>query len=84
MLFEDAVAEYMADKGRRLRATTMAGYESAVRCHLLPRWAGRELESIGLAELQAWVDGFVGIYNYGPSDETYAGGFGGVITYSRS
>jgi len=56
MLFEDAVSEYMADKSRRLRATTLAGYESAIRCHLMPMWAGRELESIGLAELQGWVD----------------------------
>lgn len=58
MLFETAVAEYMAHKAKRLRATTMAGYESAVRCHLAPMWAGRELEGIGHAELQAWVDGF--------------------------
>lgn len=49
MLFEDAVAEYMADKSRRLRSTTLAGYESAVRCHIMPRWAGRDLEPIGLA-----------------------------------
>lgn len=27
MLFEDAVSEHMADKSRRLRATTLAGYE---------------------------------------------------------
>lgn len=41
MLFETAAAEYMAHKAKRLRATTMAGYESAARCHLLPAWAAR-------------------------------------------
>lgn len=56
MLFEEAVSECMTDKSRRLRATTLAGYESAIRCHLMPMWAGRELESIGFAELQGWVD----------------------------
>lgn len=58
MRFEVAVAEYMEDRARRLRRTTLEGYESAVRCHLVPRWAGRELEGIGFEELQAWVDGF--------------------------
>lgn len=58
MRFEVAVAEYMEDRARRLRRTTLDGYESAVRCHLAPRWAGRELEGIGFEELQAWVDGF--------------------------
>ena len=36
MLFKDAAYEYMADKRKRLRATTLEGYESAIRCHLLP------------------------------------------------
>ena len=58
MRFEVAVAEYMEDRARRLRRTTLEGYESAVRCHIAPRWAGRELEGIGFEELQAWVDGF--------------------------
>lgn len=58
MLFEQAAEMYMADKSRRLRATTLEGYESAIRAHLLPAWAGRDLESIGHEELQAWVDGF--------------------------
>lgn len=57
MLFEDAARLYMADKSRRLRACTLAGYESALRCHVLPRWAGTELESITPEALQWWVDG---------------------------
>ena len=40
MLFENAAAEYMADKSKRLRATTLEGYGSALRLHVLPRWCG--------------------------------------------
>lgn len=36
MLFSDAAAEYMSDKCKRLRATTLEGYRSAIRCHLMP------------------------------------------------
>lgn len=58
MLFEDAAARYLEEKAKRLRPTTMEGYESAVRRHLLPRWAGTELEDIGPEAIQAWVDSF--------------------------
>lgn len=58
MLFSEAATEYMADKRKRLRATTLEGYESALRCHVLPVWGGREVESITYEELQAWVDRF--------------------------
>lgn len=58
MLFSDAVIEYMADKGKRLRATTLEGYRSAIRCHLMPMWGGREIETISFEEVQDWVDGF--------------------------
>lgn len=59
MLFSEAAAEYMADKRKRLRATTLEGYESAIRCHLLPAWGGREMETITFEEMQEWVDSFV-------------------------
>lgn len=58
MLFSAAVTEYMADKGKRLRATTLEGYRSAIRCHLMPMWGGREIESISFEEVQDWVDSF--------------------------
>ena len=61
MLFDEAVFEYLNDKqnGRKpLRPNTLEGYLSAIRCHLLPKWTGRELETITSDELQAWVDGF--------------------------
>ena len=58
MLFSEAAAEYMADKRKRLRATTLEGYESAIRCHLLPVWGGREMETITFEEMQEWMDSF--------------------------
>lgn len=58
MLFSEAATEYMADKRKRLRATTLEGYESAIRCHLLPAWGGREMETITFEEMQEWVDSF--------------------------
>lgn len=44
MLFSEAATEYMADKRKRLRATTLEGYESALRCHVLPAWGDREVD----------------------------------------
>lgn len=61
MLFEEAVYHYVIAKteGRKpLRRNTVEGYMSAIKCHLMPKWSGREMESVTCAELQAWVDGF--------------------------
>lgn len=62
MLFDQVVFEYINDKqfGRKaVRANTMEGYLSAIKCHLMPRWQNREIESITCEELQEWADGFV-------------------------
>lgn len=67
MLFDDAVAAYMAAKRKRLRANTLAGYESAIRCHLLPRWGGLRLEDIRREDVQAWVDDM----SYGSAAKAY-------------
>ena len=56
MLFETAVEMYMTDRAKRLRATTLEGYESAIRKHIAPAWTGRDVESITHEELQSWVD----------------------------
>lgn len=58
MLFSDASEAYMGYKSARLRQTTMEGYESALRAHVLPKWGDREVESITHDELQSWVDSF--------------------------
>lgn len=58
LLFREAAAEYMADKARRLRASTLEGYRSAQELHVLPRWADAPLDAITPEGVQAWVDGF--------------------------
>ena len=56
MLFSKAVDMYWEDKSKRLRGNTLEGYASALRCHVLPAWGNREVESIAFDEVQAWVD----------------------------
>lgn len=56
MKFEDASKMYMADRAKRLRATTLEGYDSAIRRHLEPAWSGRDIEEITHEELQTWLD----------------------------
>lgn len=61
MLFDEVVYLYVEAKseGRKpVRPNTLEGYMSAIRCHLMPRWSGREVESLTADELQAWVDSF--------------------------
>lgn len=58
MLVKEAAEKYMSDKAKRLRASTLEGYRSALELHVLPRWAGVELESITPEELQGWIDDF--------------------------
>lgn len=47
---------YLEAKGRKCRMNTLDGYVSGLRCHVLPKWGTRELESIKRREVQEWVD----------------------------
>lgn len=61
MLFTEACYLYVEAKSegrKKVRPNTLEGYLSAIRCHLLPKWSGREMESITADELQGWVDSF--------------------------
>ena len=61
MLFEQAAYLYIQDKteGRKpVRPNTLEGYLSAIKCHLMPRWCGVEIEAINADQLQAWLDSF--------------------------
>ena len=61
MLFDEIAYLYVEDKaeGRKpVRPNTLEGYLSAIRCHLMPKWSGREVETIDADEIQAWVDSF--------------------------
>lgn len=41
-----------------LRECTRVGYESALRCHVLPRWGGVDLDSVTVADIESWLDSF--------------------------
>ena len=58
MLISDACEKYLDAKRERLRATTMEGYESAIRRHIIPKWGDVELEEIDTDSIQEWVDSF--------------------------
>lgn len=68
MLFENAVELYWSDKSKRLRGNTLEGYASAIRRHLMPAWASREVEGITHDEVQEWVDS---IPTYGAAQKAY-------------
>ncbi|HEX3510591.1 MAG TPA: tyrosine-type recombinase/integrase [Solirubrobacteraceae bacterium] len=54
--FADAVAEYMRwlEQDRARKPTTLRGYESIMRAHLLPAFGDRRLEDITADEVEAW------------------------------
>lgn len=49
---------YLPEKTAKRAPSTIAGYDSSMRLHVLPRWGALEIEEIDPDELQAWVDGF--------------------------
>lgn len=49
---------YLPDKSSKRAASTIAGYESSMRLHVLPKWGENEIEEINPDELQKWVDSF--------------------------
>ena len=54
--FADAVAEYMRwlEHDRARKPSTLRGYESIMRAHLLPAFGERRLEDIAANEVEAW------------------------------
>ena len=57
-LKEIAYSHYLPAKRKRRRANTVEGYESALRCHVVPRFGCMELHEITHEAIQEWVDGF--------------------------
>jgi integrase len=54
--FADAVAEYMRwlEQDRARKPSTLRGYESIMRAHLLPAFGERRLEDITSDQVEAW------------------------------
>jgi integrase len=57
--FADAVAEFMryAEQDRQLKPSTLRGYRSIMRAHLLPAFGERRLEQITSADVERWRAG---------------------------
>lgn len=43
---------------KKLRRSTVVGYESAYRCHILPRFGEYDLDKITVEELEVWLASF--------------------------
>ena len=55
MNITEIAAEYIAEKRRVRRESTVEGYESALRIHVLPRWGSMTVDEIDPDDIQAWV-----------------------------
>lgn len=42
----------------KLRECTRVGYESAYRCHIQPKWADADMESITANDIEEWLGSF--------------------------
>ena len=49
---------YLPEKTSKRAASTVAGYDSSMRLHVLPRWGECEIEDICPDNLQEWIDSF--------------------------
>lgn len=58
MNIAEIAAAYLSDKRRTRRESTVEGYESALRLHVLPRWGGIDIAEIDPDDMQAWVLSF--------------------------
>ena len=43
---------------REARECTRVGYESAYRCHIQPKWADVDMESITANDIEEWLGSF--------------------------
>lgn len=58
MNIEEISAAYIEEKRRIRRESTVEGYESALRIHVLPRWGSMSVDEIDPDAIQDWVLGF--------------------------
>lgn len=58
MLFDTFVTTVWKPSCAKLRECTKVGYESALNCHILPQWSGRDMDAISVADIESWLDSF--------------------------
>lgn len=56
MLMSDLANEYLEEKRRRRRRSTVDGYASSIRLYLIPAFGGTEIEKLDPERVQEWVD----------------------------
>ena len=58
MLFDTFADTVWRPSCVKLRECTKVGYESALACHILPQWSGRDMDAISVADIESWLDSF--------------------------
>ena len=56
MLFDTFADTVWRPSCVKLRECTKVGYESALACHILPRWRGKNIDSITKTDLESRID----------------------------
>lgn len=62
---------YLPEKSKRRRANTIAGYESSLYRHVLPRWGALEIAEIDPDAVQDWVDELASEVGPGGAEKAY-------------
>lgn len=62
---------YLPEKTKRRRANTVAGYESSLKLHVLPRWGSLEINEIEPDDIQEWVDELAPEIGPGGAEKAY-------------
>lgn len=62
---------YLPEKTKRRRANTVAGYESSLTLHVLPRWGSLEINEIEPDDIQEWVDELAPEIGPGGAEKAY-------------
>lgn len=58
MLFDTFATTVWKPSCAKLRECTKVGYKSALNCHILPQWSGRDMDEISVADIESWLDSF--------------------------
>jgi integrase len=75
-------ARYVADRGRRLKSTTLTDYEAIVRNHLGPYFRGRTITSLTRIDLEGLVAHLVGLQLAPKSIDNYVTYLAALLNYA--
>jgi len=75
-------ARYVADRGRRLKSTTLTDYHAIVRNHLGPYFRGRAITTLTRVDLDGLVAHLIGLGLAPKSIENYVTYLAGLLNYA--